>query len=309
MKDRVPSVSFAAPGAVPQKELGRQSRRKSEKERESPVKNFVAFCTLLLVCLWGATLTAQLDPVCDTPGDKEGVIPDGDSSGLTRTITIDEADSVVIDDLDVSVEITHAWLEDLTLSLTSPSGTTVSLFDQSEFDEEAGMLLVFDDDSATSHGGDTWDCDCNMQAAGSLSDVDGEDSGGDWSFLAIDNASLDEGTLDEWCLIITEFVPPSSFLRGDIDGDGEVVALIDAIFGLDWGFNDGDDPPCEDAADVDGDNSVDVLSDVISLLNWQYMGGDAPADPGVEDCGLDPVDEADEVGCENSTCEIAKEEG
>jgi len=270
------------------------------------VKHLVAFCALLLVCSWGGNLMAQmqLDPVCDTPGDDEGTIPDGDTTGLTRTITIDEGDSIEIGDLDVSVDISHTWIGDLTLSVTSPSGTTVTLFDQAEFGEETGMLVVFDDDAETEHGGDTWDCDCNMQAAGSLSDVDGEDSGGDWAFLAVDNAKADEGILNEWCLIFS--TAPGSFLRGDIDGDGQVIAILDAIYGLDWGFNDGEEPLCQDAADVDNNNAIEVLVDVIALLNWQYMSGDAPADPGTDDCGFDP--DSDEVSCDTSTCEIPKKE-
>ena len=45
------------------------------------------------------------------------------------------------------------------------------------------------------------------------------------------------------------------FQRGDANGNGDVSALTDALFLLDYGFLQGDAPPCADAADVDDDSS------------------------------------------------------
>ena len=92
-----------------------------------------------------------------------------------------------------------------------------------------------------------------------------------------------------------EFPPPSDFLRGDVDGNGFANALLDALHLLEFGFVQGDDPPCMEAADVDDNGSVSVLVDSIMLLNWGFNGGDVPADPGPEVCGPDPAPE--ELSC------------
>ena len=48
----------------------------------------------------------------------------------------------------------------------------------------------------------------------------------------------------------------TEFLRGDIDGNGVVFALTDALALLDFQFSGGTPPPCADAADVDDDGAV-----------------------------------------------------
>ena len=87
------------------------------------------------------------------------------------------------------------------------------------------------------------------------------------------------------------------FLRGDVDGDGRVDPIPDALYLLDYGFNEGTEPPCEDSADVDGNEVVFPLVDSTALLNWAYDNGEAPPAPGVEACGAD-LDNGGSLGCE-----------
>ena len=99
------------------------------------------------------------------------------------------------------------------------------------------------------------------------------------------------------------FVAARRFLRGDVNGNGDVSAIRDGLALLNWGFNEGDEPPCLDAADADGNDRVSALADGLFLLGWGFTGGTAPPDPGPHECGLDP--EMDDLSCDAvaDTCE------
>ena len=89
---------------------------------------------------------------------------------------------------------------------------------------------------------------------------------------------------------------PFGFFRGDVDGDGDVTPLGDALWLLEWGFGDGDRPPCMDAADVDSGGSVVPLVDALALLSWAFGDADAPI-------GWDECDEVHVIGCDSGSCE------
>lgn len=86
-----------------------------------------------------------------------------------------------------------------------------------------------------------------------------------------------------------------TFLRGDVDGNGDVSAISDALALLEWAFTGGSRPDCDDAADVDDSGHVSGLIDAIYLLRWGFQDGQDPPAPGVETCG--PDETADELGC------------
>lgn len=88
------------------------------------------------------------------------------------------------------------------------------------------------------------------------------------------------------------------FLRGDVDSNGDVEPLADALTLLKWGFTDGDEPLCMDAADMDDNGEVQPLVDAMLLLSYGFQDGPEPPSPGPEECGLDLT--ADGVGCVTS---------
>ena len=134
----------------------------------------------------------------------------------------------------------------------------------------------------------------------------------DWEFPAIYDAGPTSGTLNVVTTIssaittfanIEEFELVASavgplFIRGDVDGNGSVSALLDSLYLLDWAFNGGASVPCEDAADVDGNNTLSALLDSLALLDWAFNGGDVPPDPGPTRCGPDSDD--DDIECETA---------
>ena len=92
-----------------------------------------------------------------------------------------------------------------------------------------------------------------------------------------------------------EVVEPE-FLRGDTSGNGSLVALLDAQFLLQWGFSNGPEPPCLDAADVDDNGINSPLLDALILLEYAFSNQAPPPDPGPTECGPDPT--ADALSCE-----------
>lgn len=141
---------------------------------------------------------------------------------VVDTITI-SADEVILD-LEVTVSITHTFVGDLDVDLTSPSGTSLRLHDQGGTDND--NLSIQYTDSGASSGSLPFDCGCAMQPSGTgglgaLSDFTGESTLGDWTLTVTDNTDLDEGTLDQWCVRFVQtcsIVPPADLTCSESEG-------------------------------------------------------------------------------------------
>ena len=98
------------------------------------------------------------------------------------------------------------------------------------------------------------------------------------------------------------FVPDGErlFKRGDVDGNGDVSPLLDALALLQFTFAGGVPPICADATDVDNNGILSSLVDSLALLGWAFGSLDVPPDPGVETCGPDPEGDADGIECETA---------
>lgn len=142
----------------------------------------------------------------------------------TPTITsiISFVEDLPITDVNVNLEVNHSFLEDLIISLTSPSGTKVVLTSKT-----CGNLnninALFDDD------GPPLTCTGNpaingiVSPLGELAAFNGESVLGDWILEIEDTAPSDGGSLIDFSLDICA----EGIFRPDDDGDGV--------------FDDGDD--------------------------------------------------------------------
>ncbi len=124
-------------------------------------------------------------------------IPDSDPVGITSTIFVNTSLSVT--DVKVPIDVTHTWIGDLIVELTSPEGTVVRLHNRTG-------------SSADDING-TYDGDLVVDGPGSLLDFVGENPGGDWTLFVSDNVGSDTGVLNSWGLILT--VPDPSTGTGD----------------------------------------------------------------------------------------------
>ncbi|NNE78260.1 MAG: T9SS type A sorting domain-containing protein, partial [Pricia sp.] len=129
-----------------------------------------------------------------------------------------------IADINVNLDIDHDYLADLVVSLTSPSGTTVTLISNSCGDLK-NVDATFDDDAENFICG----VDANdgikgiVRPLGSLNSLRGESILGEWILEVADNASSDGGSLNSFSLDICV----EGTFRPDADNDGV--------------FDDGDD--------------------------------------------------------------------
>ena len=140
----------------------------------------------------------------------------------TITSSILLAEDLVIADVNVNLELSHAFLEDLVVTLISPLGTRIVLVSKNCGNLD-NISAVFDD------GGGSINCSGNpaiggiVKPLGLLSSLNGESTLGEWILEVEDTVSSDGGILEDFSL---EICAEGAF-RPDDDEDGV--------------FDDGDD--------------------------------------------------------------------
>lgn len=110
-------------------------------------------------------------------------IPDNRLSGIRDKITCDK--NFIISSVKVRIDITHTYVGDLRVTLTSPAGTTVVLHNRT--------------------GGNTHDLheDVDIHSAPGLHALAGESANGKWTLQVQDLAAFDRGRLQSWSLDIS----------------------------------------------------------------------------------------------------------
>ncbi len=131
-------------------------------------------------------------------------------------------DDLPIADVNVNLDITHTYLADLVVRLTSPSGTTVVLISNSCGDSR-NINATFDDGGTGFVCGSDPGISGTVKPLGSLASFNGESTLGEWILQIDDTAAADGGTLNAFSLDICA----EGVFRPDADKDGV--------------FDDGDD--------------------------------------------------------------------
>jgi subtilisin-like proprotein convertase family protein len=111
-------------------------------------------------------------------------IPDPPSTGVSSVQTCVEGGT--IDWVRVYVDVSHDWIGNLEITLLSPSGTPVTLFDQTG-GHSSDIVGWFPDE---------------LTPVGDLSSFIGEDIHGNWTLTIRDHAYGMTGVLNQWCLEI-----------------------------------------------------------------------------------------------------------
>ncbi len=87
----------------------------------------------------------------------------------------------------------------------------------------------------------------------------------------------------------------NTFLRGDCNHD-VIVNIADGVFELNFLFQGGPSPFCDDACDSNDDSSIEV-ADAIYIFNYQFLDGPAPLAP-FPTADIDATT-GDGLGCNN----------
>ena len=123
------------------------------------------------------------------------------SGANTVTSTLIIPSGANISDVNVNMDITHTWVNDLTVRITSPAGTTVSLVTNPCTSVALNNIVATFDDS-----GSTYTCSNNPAISGiiipvqALSAFNGQNSTGTWTLTVVDGFNLDGGALNAWSL-------------------------------------------------------------------------------------------------------------
>ncbi|MCA9450838.1 MAG: proprotein convertase P-domain-containing protein, partial [Candidatus Omnitrophica bacterium] len=130
-------------------------------------------------------------------------IPDNDPAGAESTQNIGQ--SGIIGDLDVRVRLTHPDTGELTIELEHVDTGSMAVLYQGACPGNIDMHLTFDDE-------DPFGISCPLGAGDrltpattdALSVFDGENVNGDWTLRVIDATAGNVGTIDDWCLELTQ---------------------------------------------------------------------------------------------------------
>lgn len=140
----------------------------------------------------------------------------------TITSKISFVEDLRVSDINVNLEVSHTYLEDLIISLTSPLGSTVVLTSKS-CGSLNNMNVIFDDDGVPINCSGNPALEGTIRPLGSLSSFNGESLLGDWILTIEDTAASDGGALESFSLDVCV----EGLFRPDEDEDGV--------------FDDGDD--------------------------------------------------------------------
>ena len=120
--------------------------------------------------------------------------------------------------------------------------------------------------------------------------VDGQGTPSQDNAVWAGQAFLDQPTLVGGTLTVVNFNP---FIRGDCNSDS-VVNIADGINLINYLFQLGTEPDCDDACDSNDDGALDA-SDAIYCFNYRFLDGPAPMAP-FPGADLDPTP-GDGLGC------------
>jgi subtilisin-like proprotein convertase family protein len=182
-------------------------------------------------------------------------IPAGQT--ITSTLTISSPTTSLLDLNVLNLDVSHIWVADLTIKLTSPQGTEVTLYKQLCGDQD-DILINFDDEATLDYGAIPCPPSNNgtYQPESPLSAFDGENPNGVWT-LTVEDLYEDAGVLNDWSL---RFPSTPITLYADTDGDGFGNAAVTAqTCGTLAGYVS-DNTDCDDTNAATNPNGFEILN-------------------------------------------------
>jgi len=178
----------------------------------------------------------SLDPVFAPPVTGTAVesvttnLPIGPNGGTitTQQLILDVPANGIVTDVNITIDLAHTWVGDLTVELISPTGTTVLLVDQL-----CGAVNDWDNVTFDDQAGLAVSTACNPQPPalagsvipqGALSDINGQTAVGPWTLVITDQVGGDGGTLNFVSLDVDYYLAvPSAPFASDACGEVELT--------------------------------------------------------------------------------------
>ena len=150
----------------------------------------------------------------EIPGDAEATV----SSSLSVT------DDYIVQDAQVTLDISHTWITDITVRLISPSGTEVVLFSETCGDWDDANA-TFDDSGTALSCSDTPPAISGIVLPETaLAQLNGQPANGIWILEVFDTEPWDGGSINSWSLELCGITPTVEIL-----GTGVVAAKPDFV--------------------------------------------------------------------------------
>ena len=200
-----------------------------------PAQNGRGYVRVTDVCGWRAYILVEIDAVAPVCSGSAGAtkryvstndplpIPDNDPVGVVSSITVPDAD--LISDVNITLNITHGFDDDLDVTLISPPqvtlftdiGSTGNDFIDTVLDDEADAPIPDSSGEAPFTGS------YQPEGGPALFTYDGDSAAGDWNLKVVDDKTNDTGTFDSWSVTI-ESATFSQRFDGRVE-DSEPLAL------------------------------------------------------------------------------------
>jgi subtilisin-like proprotein convertase family protein len=127
---------------------------------------------------WSIKLTSSAAREIAARRDAAIEIPDNAPAGIEDSLTIDEEG--LIDDIEVDVDITHSFIGDLRVTLSSPAGMAITLHNRSGGRADNIIRTYTTNDTPA------------------LTNLTGQSFQGEWTLEVMDLANFDRGKLNGW---------------------------------------------------------------------------------------------------------------
>ncbi|MFK5959453.1 MAG: proprotein convertase P-domain-containing protein [Lutibacter sp.] len=169
---------------------------------------------------YSATQKFQTAITCNTLTNNTSMaIPDGigaNTAGAAAESIITVADDITVSDINVTINISHTYIQDLVISVIAPDATEIVLFDR-ECNGENDISATYDDAAAATITCDTPVTGTNIPT-NLLSGFNGKSSLGDWTLKVLDYYNVDTGTINSWSIEIcqTQTITNSTFTNSPI---------------------------------------------------------------------------------------------
>lgn len=168
------------------------------------------------------------DPLsCVTTASTDVPLALPDAGTITTDIVVSGVTGPVTDVNILGLDVTHSWVGDLDVTLTSPDGTTIVLFQDLCDDGTENLLLDFDD-AGSAHG--SIPCPPTdgqaYQPSQALSAFNGENGNGTWTLSITDDTGLDSGTLNGWSIEVCTGGTGGNFTYTSTNDPGDCGAIV-----------------------------------------------------------------------------------
>ncbi len=150
-----------------------------------------------------------LDPLTYQSPQVPRAIPDAKNAGRPGVVTssLDVSANGMVYDLNVNLDISHAFVSDLAVTLLAPNGTLVELFSQVGGSGDNFGATRLDDQAGTPINEGNAPFKASYRPEGSLATFEHMDPSGTWTLEITDSQRGNSGTLNSWSLEIATYEP------------------------------------------------------------------------------------------------------